>query len=97
MPYVLVANREVIAGKLARAAAYLGLEENTFDAFLNWVLALRKEIGIPDSLADIDIDDARRERVGAMAAQDPSAGGNPLPFGPIDYQSLFTRAVAGSL
>lgn len=97
MPYVLVANREAIAGKLTRAAAYLYLQEGSFDAFLDWVLALRKQIGIPNSLADIGIDVGQQERIGTMAAQDPSAGGNPLPFGPMEYQSLFTRAVAGKL
>jgi alcohol dehydrogenase class IV len=97
MPYVLVANREAIAGKLGRAAAFLGLGSPGFEAFLEWILALRREIGIPHSLADIDIDDAGKEKVGQMAAEDPSAGGNPLPFGPADYQSLFARAVAGEL
>jgi hypothetical protein len=97
MPYVLVANREAIAGKLGRAAGYLGLGEGSFEAFLAWILALREEIGIPHCLADIGIDDARRERLGAMAAQDPTAGGNPLPFGPVEYQALFARAVSGEL
>lgn len=97
MPYVLVANREAIVGKLDRAAAYLALGEGSFDAFLDWVLALRKEIGIPNSLADIGIDAARQQQVGTMAARDPSAGGNPLALTALDYQSLFARAVAGKL
>ena len=97
MPYVLVANRAGIKEKLARAAAYLDLDGRSFDAFLDWVLALRKEVGIPHCLADIDIDDAMQDRVGEMAVRDPSAGGNPLPFGAADYRALFVRAVAGEL
>ena len=46
MPYVLAFNRPAIEDKIARLAAYLGLEP-TFDAFLAWVLALRAEIGVP--------------------------------------------------
>ena len=46
MPYVLGFNRAAIEDKIARLAAYLGLEAS-FDAFLSWVLALRAEIGIP--------------------------------------------------
>ena len=97
MPYVLVANREAIAAKLCRAAAYLGLEGGTFEAFLDWVLDLRREVGIPGRLLDIDIDAARQEQVGDMAARDPSAGGNPLPFGSAEYRALFVRAVSGEL
>jgi alcohol dehydrogenase class IV len=95
MPYVLAANREAIAAKLARAPAYLDLGQGTFEAFLDWVLALRAEIGIPNSLAGIDIDAARQEQVGEMAARDPSAGGNPLPFSSAEYRALFARAVSG--
>ena len=46
MPYVLSFNRPAIEARIARLAAYLGLEP-TFEAFLAWVLALRTEIGIP--------------------------------------------------
>jgi alcohol dehydrogenase class IV len=97
MPYVLVANRGMLAEKLGRAAAYLDLEAASFDAFLDWVLALRKRVGIPASLADIGIDDSQQARVGEMAVQDPSASGNPLPFGEEEYAALFARAVSGTL
>jgi alcohol dehydrogenase class IV len=97
MPYVLIANRDAVADKLGRAAAYLGLGEASFDAFLAWILDLREEVGIPASLAEIGIDSGQQERVGQMAALDPTASGNPMPFGPSDYQALFARAVAGEL
>ncbi len=97
MPYVLVANRDAITGRLGRAAAYLGLEEHSCEAFLAWVLALRRQIGIPSSLGEIGIDDRQRHLVGEMAARDPSAAGNPLPLTPREYEALFARAVAGEL
>lgn len=97
MPYVLVANREAIAGRLGRAAAYIGLEESSYEAFLGWVLDLRRRIGIPHSLREIGIDDGRRQQVGEMAARDPSAAGNPLPLTAEAYRALFARAVAGEL
>src|SRR5271167_4336839 len=49
MPYVLEHNRVAIADRIARLSGYLGLPMN-FDAFLDWVLALRAEIGVPDTL-----------------------------------------------
>ena len=97
MPYVLVANRQPIAARLGRAAAYLGLEENSYEAFLAWVLDLRQRIGIPPNLREIGIGDEQQQRVGEMAARDPSSGGNPLVFSAADYQALFVRAVAGEL
>jgi alcohol dehydrogenase class IV len=97
MPYVLVANREAIAEPLARASSYLDLHEGTFEAFLDWVLELRGSIGIPSSLGEIGISDNQQQRVGEMAAADPSAAGNPVPLSPQEYQTLFARAVAGVL
>ena len=49
MPYVLKANRRKIEKDIERAAAYLGIKGG-FNGFLKWILALRKEIGIPHTL-----------------------------------------------
>src|SRR3712207_744118 len=49
MPYVLTANRRKIEDKIERVAAYLGLRGG-FNGFLKFVLALRKETGIPAAL-----------------------------------------------
>lgn len=97
MPYVLIANRNAIYDRLARAAAYLDLPGAGFEGFLDWVLTLRRQVGIPNCLADIGIDDAQQVRVGEMAVVDPSAAGNPLPFDAQQYQALFVRAVAGDV
>ena len=97
MPYVLKANRPVIEMRIQRLARCLELPEPGFDGFFNWVLALREQLGIPYSLAAIDINDADADKVGAMAAVDPSASGNPIQFSAEDYGQLFKRAVHGDL
>ena len=96
MPYVVKANRRKIEKEIERAAAYLGIRGG-FDGFLKWILALRKEIGIPHSLTDIGIDTARLDEVAAMAIKDPSAGGNPIPFTEKQYRSLARKCVIGDL
>jgi alcohol dehydrogenase len=96
MPYVLVANRKKIEKDIERAAAYLGIKGG-FNGFLKWVLALRKEIGIPHKLADIGIDVKRLGEVAAMAIKDPSAGGNPIAFTEKQYKSLAKKCVTGDL
>jgi alcohol dehydrogenase len=96
MPYVLVFNRPAIADRIARAAAYLGLTPS-FDAFLEWVLALRAEIGIPHALAGLGVDDARFDRMSRMAPKDPTAGGNPVPLDEAACRQLYESALSGKL
>ena len=96
MPYVLKANRRKIEKDIERAAAYLGIKGG-FNGFLKWVLALRKEIGIPHALKDIGIDTKRLGEVAAMAVKDPSAGGNPIQFTEKQYKALARKCVTGDL
>lgn len=96
MPYVLKANRKKIEKDIERAAAYLGIKGG-FDGFLKWILALRKEVGIPHKLADIGIDTKRLDEVAKMAIKDPSAGGNPIQFSEKQYKALAKKCVTGDL
>jgi alcohol dehydrogenase class IV len=97
MPYVLRANRVAIEERIERLARYLELEEQTFDGFLNWVLELRKTLGIPHSLKAIEIDDTRAELIGEMARKDATAGGNPIQLSQAQYSEIFISAVHGQL
>ena len=97
MPYVLKANRAAIEERIERLVRYLDLSEAGFDGFLNWVLGLREQLGIPHSLAAIDIDDSDAVRVGRMAVADIAAGGNPISFDAQEYAAIFSDAVHGQL
>ena len=97
MPYVLKANRSEIEQCIDRLTHYMDLNETGFDGFMNWVLQMRKQLGIPHTLAEIDIDDTQAELVGQMAFEDPSAGGNPISFSADQYQQIFKDAVSGNL
>ncbi|WP_320194686.1 iron-containing alcohol dehydrogenase [Agrobacterium rosae] len=77
MPAVLRFNRPVIEDKIARAAAYLGIEGG-FDGFYDYVLQLRKELGVPDNLTAMGIKPDRVDELVAEAIKDPSCGGNPV-------------------
>jgi alcohol dehydrogenase class IV len=96
MPYVLAFNRSAIEDKIARLAAYLGLAP-TFDAFLAWVLSLRAEIGIPQTLTGLKVDDAKFDLMSRMAPKDPTAGGNPLPLDEAACRRLYDNALTGKL
>src|SRR5690606_23439404 len=70
MPYVMRANQSVIEPEMARAARYLGLPHADFNGMLDWVLALRAELEIPHTLAEIGIDDSKAELIGEMSIKD---------------------------
>jgi len=97
MPYVLVFNRPAIEARLTDLARYLDLPSPSFQAVLDWTLALRAEIGIPADLAAIGVTAAHVAQLAPMAAVDPSAGGNPVPLTVENLTSLFGNAIAGKV
>ena len=97
MPYVLCANRPAIADRLQDLARYLDLPDPGFMAVLDWVLALRKELEIPHTLAELGMQQSHVATFAPAAVRDPSTGSNPLPFGVDEFSKLFSQAIEGSL
>ena len=97
MPYVLAANRSAIEGELTDLARALDVPGHSPEGLIQWVLDLRKEVGIPHTLADMDIPADDAAKIGAMAIEDPTAGGNPIPFTADQYAALFLDAHGGRL
>jgi alcohol dehydrogenase class IV len=96
MPYVLAFNRPAIGEKMELLARYLGLPAG-FAGVQDWVVGLRREIGIPHTLADIKIGEERADEVAAAAAIDPTAPTNPVRLDAAKLRALFLDAVAGRL
>jgi alcohol dehydrogenase class IV len=96
MPYVLAFNRPAIEDKLTRAGAYLGLKPG-FTGFMDWVLAMRADLGVPHTLADFDVDTRRFELMSEMSPKDPTASGNPIPIDARSCRTMFEAAHAGIL
>ncbi|MBM2715141.1 iron-containing alcohol dehydrogenase [Mesorhizobium caraganae] len=88
MPPVLTFNRPAIEAKIASAAAYLGIAGG-FDGFFDYVLRLREELGVPDKLSTMGIAPDRIDELSAMAIDDPSADGNPVPMTLENTKALF--------
>lgn len=97
LPYVMQANRAAIADKIVPLTRLLGLAQPDFDGLLDWVLAFRARLGIPHSLAEMDITADSAEEMGALAHADPVSGGNPIALSVADYTAIFRRAVAGEV
>ncbi len=77
MPACLEFNRPAIEGAIARAADYLGISGG-FDGFLEAVIEMRAELGIPATLSEMGVREDRLEEIAEMALEDPSVGGNPV-------------------
>jgi len=97
MPYVLNLNRDAIADRMICLARLLDLPEPSFMAVLDWVLALRAEIGIPHTLAEIGVTEAHASVLAPLALADPSTGTNPKRLSVSDFERLFVKAVRGEL
>lgn len=97
MPYVLKHNLSAIDEKLAALARYLDLPGQSAASVVDWVLALRAELGIPHTLKEIGVDEDVLPEAAKMAEHDPSNGGNPVPLTAQDYEVLFKNAINGVL
>jgi alcohol dehydrogenase class IV len=97
LPYVMTFNRSAIEDKADVIARVLDLPTRGFDGFFAWVLQLRRELGIPHSLADIGVSIDKAAIIGREAAIDPSAGGNPIAVDAAQLERIFRAAVDGKL
>jgi alcohol dehydrogenase class IV len=96
MPYVVAANMPAIEADVAYLARCLGLGDAASD-LLAWIGALRREVGIPNSLAEVGVPLSEVARIAQMAVEDPSAETNPIAFSAADYAAILERALAGDL
>jgi alcohol dehydrogenase class IV len=100
MPYVLAFNRDAIEERIARLAAYIGIEGG-FDGFAKAVLKLRKELDVPHALPDLikglDMDKKRKTLIADMAIVDPTAGGNPVKLTRNAALALLGNSIAGTV
>jgi alcohol dehydrogenase class IV len=79
MPMVLDFNRAAIEDRIKAAAAYLGIAGG-FNGFRAKVMELRMTLAIPANLTAMGVEASRLDELAAMALEDPSCGGNPVPL-----------------
>ena len=98
MPYVLTFNRDVIEEKIIKICKYLELQNQSFDAFIQWVLELRQKLDMPHKLSDvIKKEDFDIERLSKMALDDPSTSSNPKKMTVNDMKTLYEHSMSGEL
>jgi alcohol dehydrogenase class IV len=95
-PYVMVHNRSVIEARMPRLARFVGLSGERFEDVLDWVLDLRRDLGLPHRLEGVD-DDDRIATIVSMAAADPSLATNPKPCSTEELERVLRKSIAGDL
>jgi alcohol dehydrogenase class IV len=96
-PYVLVCNKAAIADKIPHIARALDLPGRDFNAVLEWILAFRKKLGVPHTLAELGVKEADAGIIAADAVKDPTAGSNPRQLSEAEFEKLTLAAIRGDL
>ncbi|MBS0373988.1 MAG: iron-containing alcohol dehydrogenase [Proteobacteria bacterium] len=97
LPYVMVFNRAAIEDKCDMIGRVLDLPKRGFAGLFDWVLGIRRELGIEHTLDKLGVSADKAAIIGAEAEIDPSAGGNPIKVSAADLEGIFRSAVAGRL
>lgn len=77
MPALLKFNRAAIEERIDALAAYLGIDGG-FDGFFDYIMQMRSDLGVPNTLTELGASDDIIDDLAAAAIEDPSAGGNPV-------------------
>ncbi len=96
-PYVMDFNRDAIAKRMRRLARYLGLKKSDYDGVLEWTLDFRKQMNIPHTARELGVEESRLDELAEMAANDPTAGGNPIEVGAADMKKMYQAAMEGRI
>ena len=97
MPYVLSFNKKNIEAKIISICDYLNLSKS-FDAFLEWILELRKQLNIPHKLSDvIETNKMNLDDLSKMALDDPSTSSNPKKLTINDMKVMYEHSISGKL
>ncbi len=94
MPFVLNYNRSVIEDKFTRLANFLDIK-NGFEGIVDWIIELKKEMEIPETLKDMGINEGDEIILAPLAQEDPSTGANPLEMTVERFQELILNCISG--
>ena len=94
MPFVLNYNRSTIEDKFVRLANFLDIKGG-FDGIVQWVIDLKKEMEIPETLKDLGVQPGDEVKLAPLAQEDPSTGGNPLEMTEEKFQELISNCISG--
>ena len=94
MPFVLNYNRSTIEEKFTRLANFLDIK-NGFEGIVDWIIELKKEMEIPETLKVMGVNEGDEIKLAPLAQEDPSTGANPLEMTVERFQELILNCISG--
>ena len=94
LPAAMQFNLPAEPAKFLRLARTVSPEATTGSAFIDWILALRRDIGIPSTLTELGISVDAANRLVGVAIQDGCHHLNPRSVSQADFQTLYQAAFA---
>ena len=94
MPFVLNYNRSTIEEKFNRLANFLDIK-NGFEGIVDWIIELKKDMEIPETLKDMGVNEGDEIKLAPLAQEDPSTGANPLEMTVERFQELILNCISG--
>ena len=94
MPFVLNYNRSTIEEKFNRLANFLDIK-NGFEGIIDWIIELKKDMEIPETLKDMGVNEGDEIKLAPLAQEDPSTGANPLEMTVERFQELILNCISG--
>lgn len=92
LPAALRFNLPAAPDKFLRLAHVVQPAATSGEAFINWIVDLRRAIGLPDTLTALGISETARDRLVAVAMQDICHSLNPRPVSQVDFYALYQAA-----
>ena len=95
MPYVLQFNRRAIHQKIVTLARSIDLPQHSFNGFLDWIVTLRNELGMPISLRAVGVRKTDIPKIARAALADGNISTNPIPMTEGKMTKLLHDATSG--
>lgn len=95
LPYAIYQNRSAISKKASKICKYIDLSKPSVETLIKFILDLRKDLEIPNSLKEANIPFENEEKIGEVAFLDPSTGTNPLKMTSEKFTKLFKATYFG--
>jgi alcohol dehydrogenase class IV len=95
MPYVLQFNRRAIHQKIVTLARSIDLPHHTFNGFLDWIVTLRNELGMPISLNAVGVRKSDIPKIVRAALADGNMSTNPISMTEDKMIKLLYNAIDG--
>ncbi|MGD1928959.1 MAG: iron-containing alcohol dehydrogenase [Leptolyngbyaceae cyanobacterium] len=94
LPAAMRFNLAAAPAKFLRLAQTIQPAATSGQDFLDWILALRHAIGIPETLTALGVSTATTDQLVGVALQDICHQLNPRPVTPTDFYALYQEAFA---